>query len=211
MKNLKKIKIKNILWDYGGVLTYSPFSNIKNYEKRNNIPINSIIKINSVNSMNNAWALLEKNLISEFEFCRMFRIEAINQGIKDINPNEILRCLNVSLNTEMVKLLKLVSKKYSCSCLTNNFSNINAVNKKQFNSLNVYFNNIFESSKIRMRKPEKEIYMYVLEKLSAKPQEIIFIDDLGINLKPARELGIITHKLVNFTETKKFLSDILEL
>ena len=104
-----------------------------------------------------------------------------------------------------------MSKKYSCSCLTNNFSNINAVNKKQFNSLNVYFNNIFESSKLRMRKPEKEIYMYVLEKLSAKPQEIIFIDDLGINLKPARELGIITHKLVNFTETKKFLSDILEL
>ena len=56
--------IKLILWDYGGVLTYSPFLNIKNFEKFSNIKQNSIIKINSNKPFVNAWAKLEKNLIS---------------------------------------------------------------------------------------------------------------------------------------------------
>ena len=64
-----KNQIKIVLWDFGGVLTKSPFQYIKKYEEKNEIPSNSIIKINSINPLENAWAKLEKNLIS-LDYCK---------------------------------------------------------------------------------------------------------------------------------------------
>jgi putative hydrolase of the HAD superfamily len=196
--NYKNIKL--ILWDYGGVLTYSPFLNIKDFEKFSNIKQNSIIKINSNKPFLNAWAKLEKNLISFTEFSSLFKEEAKNIGINHIDPMKLLECLEVSLNKSMVSLLKKVSKKYTCACLTNNFKKKNFT----FNRIKNNFDYIFESSKIGLRKPEKEIYLYVQKKMKVKAQEILFIDDLGINLKPARELGFITYKFVNTEDTIEF-------
>ena len=196
--NYKNIKL--ILWDYGGVLTYSPFLNIKDFEKFSNIEQNSIIKINSNRPFVNAWAKLEKNLISFTEFSSLFKEEAKNIGINHIDPMKLLECLEVSLNKSMVSLLKKVSKKYTCACLTNNFKKKNFT----FNRIKNNFDYIFESSKIGLRKPEKEIYLYVQKKMKVKAQEILFIDDLGINLKPARELGFITYKFVNTEDTIEF-------
>ena len=73
--------IKFILWDYGGVLTNRPFLKIKDFEKFSNIKQNSIIKINSNKPFVNAWAKLEKNLISFTEFSSLFKEEAKNIGI----------------------------------------------------------------------------------------------------------------------------------
>lgn len=197
--------IKLILWDYGGVLTESPFLNIKNFEKFSNIKKNSIIKINSNKPFENAWAKLEKNLISIYEFSYLFKEEAKSIGISHIDPIKLLQCLEVSLNKGMVSLLKKISQKYNCSCLTNNFKNhFSKKNSYTFNSIKNNFDFIFESSKLSLRKPEKEIYLYVQKKLKVKPQEILFIDDLGINLKPARELGFITYKFRNTEDTVEF-------
>ena len=197
--------IKLILWDYGGVLTYSPFLNIKNFEKFSNIKQNSIIKINSNKPFVNAWAKLEKNLISFTEFSSLFKEEAKNIGITHIDPMKLLQCLEVSLNQNMVSLLKKVSQKYDCACLTNNFKNhFSEKNSSNFNRIKNNFDYIFESSKLGLRKPEKEIYIYVQKKMKIKSQEILFIDDLGINLKPARELGFITYKFRNTKDTIEF-------
>jgi len=197
--------IKLILWDYGGVLTYSPFLNIKGFEKFSNIKQNSIIKINSNKPFVNAWAKLEKNLISFTEFSSLFKEEAKSIGINHIDPINLLQCLEVSLNKSMVSLLKKVSQKYDCACLTNNFKNhFSKKNSSTFNRIKNNFDYIFESSKIGLRKPEKEIYLYVQEKMKVNPQEILFIDDLGINLKPARELGFITYKFRNTEDTIEF-------
>ena len=198
--------IKLILWDYGGVLTYSPFLNIKDFEKLSNIKQNSIIKINSNKPFVNAWAKLEKNLISFTEFSCLFKEEAKNIGINNIDPLKLLECLEVSLNNRMVSLLKIVSQKYDCACLTNNFKNhFSKKNSSTFNSIENNFDYIFESSKLGLRKPEKEIYLYVQKKMNEKPKEILFIDDLGINLKPARELGFITYKFRNTEDTVEFV------
>ena len=198
--------IKLILWDYGGVLTYSPFLNIKNFEKFSNIKQNSIIKINSNKPFVNAWAKLEKNLISFTEFSCLFKEEAKNIGINNIDPLKLLECLEVSLNKRMVSLLKIVSQKYDCACLTNNFKNhFSKKNSSAFNSIENNFDYIFESSKLGLRKPEKEIYLYVQKKMNVKAKEILFIDDLGINLKPARELGFITYKFRNTEDTVEFV------
>ena len=102
--------IKLIIWDYGGVLTNSPFLNINNFEKLSNIKQDSIIKINSNKPFVNAWAKLEKNLISFYEFSYLFKEEAKSIGINHIDPIKLLQCLEVSLNNKMVSLLKKVSR-----------------------------------------------------------------------------------------------------
>ena len=109
--------IKLILWDFGGVLTKSPLEKFSKYEKNNNITPGTIIKINSCNKYDNAWAKLEKNLINKKEFSDLFLMEAKNLNIKDkLDVNEILNCLNVELEPNMVDIFFKLKKKNPC-CL----------------------------------------------------------------------------------------------
>ena len=118
---MKRNDIKIVLWDYGGVLTESPIKNFRKFEKDNNYSLNTIVKINSDNKYNNAWAQLEKDEISIEKFSNLFREEAKQFGIQNINTDKLLECLNVKLNIRMVELLENISKYYNCVCLTNNF------------------------------------------------------------------------------------------
>ena len=199
---MKNNAIKIILWDYGGVLTESPIKNFQKFENDNNYSLHTIVKINSNNKYNNAWAQLEKDEISIEKFSNLFREEAKQFGIQNINTDKLLECLNVKLNIRMVELLENISKYYTCVCLTNNFKKMGS---SDFENIKHNFSLIIESSKIGFRKPEKQIYKHVLEVLKVNAKEILFIDDLGINLKPARELGFYTYK---FTDTDKTISYI---
>ena len=207
---MKKNNNLIVLWDFGGVLTKSPFLNIKKYEKEISIPEKSIIKINSTNPLNNAWAKLEKNLISYNTFSENYISEAASIGIKKIKPLELLKCLEAPLDKEMTNILSMVSDKYICACLTNNVKNFYSEKSKQaFDSIKKNFKFVFESSKIGLRKPERGIYLYVIKKMNVNPNNIIFIDDLGINLKPAKEIGIITYKHTSPKDTLNFLKNKL--
>ena len=205
---MKNNSIKIVLWDFGGVLTESPIKNFQKFENDNNYILNTIVKINSDNKYENAWAKLEKDEISIEKFSILFREEAKQFGISNINTDKLLKCLNVKLNTRMVELLKNISKFYTCVCLTNNFKKMNSSN---FEKIKHNFSLIIESSKIRLRKPEKQIYKYVLEVLKANAREILFIDDLGINLKPAKELGFHTYKFTDTDKTISYIKNMLHL
>ncbi len=204
--------IKLILWDYGGVLTKSPLAKFTEYEKKYNLPSGTIIKINSHNKLNNAWAKLEKNLISKKEFSELFLKEARDLKIKEkLDTNKILDCLNVELEPIMVDIFLKLKKKITCACLTNNIqNNNNIISSNTFNAFKNNFSYVFESSKLGLRKPEEEIYKHVLSFLKLPPQNILFIDDLGINLKPAKKLGFNTYKAINPKETQVFLEHFLE-
>ena len=205
---MKNNSIKIVLWDFGGVLTESPIKNFQKFENDNNYILNTIVKINSDNKYENAWAKLEKNEISIEKFSILFKEEAKKYGILNINTDKLLKCLNVKLNIRMVELLQNVSKFYTCVCLTNNFKKMNSSN---FEKIKHNFSLIIESSKIRLRKPEKQIYKYVLEVLKANAKEILFIDDLGINLKPAKELGFHTYKFTDTDKTISYIKNMLHL
>ena len=73
-----------------------------------------------------------------------------------------------------------------------------------------YFDVIYESYKIGMRKPESRIYEYIIENLAIIPNEAVFLDDLGMNLKTAKKLGINTIKVVDPEESIKELDLLLE-
>lgn len=151
--------IKLILWDFGGVLTKSPLVKFTEYEKKHNLPSGTIIKINSHNKLNNAWAKLEKSLISKEEFSELFLKEARELKIKEkLDTNKILDCLNVELEPIVVDIFFELKKKITCACLTNNIrNNNNIISNNTFDSFKSNFSYVFESSKLGLRKDRKSV------------------------------------------------------
>ena len=60
-----------------------------------------------------------------------------------------------------------------------------------------------------MRKPEKRIYEYLINDLNIIPEDSVFLDDLGINLKTAKMLGINTIKVIHPIDALKELDNII--
>jgi len=207
--------IKTIIFDFGGVVTNSPIEGFKKLEDTYGYAKGLITSINMNNPNNNAWAQSERGEINIDTFLSQFEKEALEIGQK-INANEILMQLYGSLRPIMVnKIISLAkSKKYKLICLTNVLKGIKKFMPKEreeaVNDILSYFDVIYESYKIGMRKPESRIYEYIIENLAIIPNETVFLDDLGMNLKTAKKLGINTIKVVDPEESIKELDLLLE-
>jgi len=192
---------KAIIWDFGGVITSSPFEAFNDFEKKNDLPLDLIRNINSENPDKNAWAKFESNIVSIEEFDELFYQEAIAKGY-DVKGKEIIKLLSGSIRNNMVEFLKELKGTYKLGCITNNVKPLekdiredsNAVASKEAMLL---FDHIIESSKVGIRKPNPEIYKMSCNALKVNPSNCIYLDDLGINLKPARELGMTTIKVID--------------
>jgi len=209
------MKIKTIIFDFGGVITNSPIEGFKKLENTHGYAKGLITSINMNNPNSNAWAQSERGEINIDTFLSQFEKEALEIGQK-INANEILMQLYGSLRPIMVnKIISLAkSKKYKLICLTNVLKGIKKFMPKEreeaVNDILSYFDVIYESYKIGMRKPESRIYEYIIENLAIIPNEAVFLDDLGMNLKTAKKLGINTIKVVDPEESIKELDLLLE-
>lgn len=203
--------IKAILWDFGGVITTSPFEAFNRYEKENGIPVDFIRKVNSTNPLDNAWAKFESSRISIDQFDREFETESKAAGFA-IPGRHILSLLVGDIRPKMVSALKSCKEHFTVGCLTNNMkfgknSNFPAENSlaKDYQKVMNLFDHVIESSVEGVRKPDPEIYRIALDRLQVKPDECIFLDDLGINLKPAKAMGMKTIKVVDPDEALKEL------
>ena len=167
------------------------------------------------NPDDNAWAKSERGEIDIHTFLEEFEKEALEIGQK-IDAREILQQLYGSMRENMINKIKLLSssKKYKLICLTNVLKGVDIFTPKErvnaVNQVMTYFDIIYESYKLNMRKPETRIFQYILNEINIKPEETIFLDDLGMNLKPARQLGINTIKVVNPKDAINELDQILE-
>jgi len=205
---------KAIIWDFGGVITSSPFEAFNDFEKKNDLPLDLIGNINFENPDENAWAKFESNLVSIEEFDELFYQEAKAKGY-DVKGKEIIKLLSGSIRDNMVEFLKELKGTYKLGCITNNVKPLekdiredsNAVASKEAMLL---FDHIIESSKVGIRKPNPEIYKMSCNALKVNPSNCIYLDDLGINLKPARELGMTTIKVIDPEEAIKEVRNLLE-
>ncbi len=207
---------KAVLWDFGGVITESPFKKIEKLEKKLCIPLNSVRKINSINPNSNAWALLERGDITLKEFELLFEKEASNLNLTPLKARDVLSCLYGKVKPEMISTLKIIKKSYRCACITNNIPEIEKFIKPNKNMVLAnealqLFEIVIQSRHEKTRKPEKRIYEITLEKLGLKAEEIIFLDDLGINLKPAKKLGMKTIKVENSYKAIEELRKLLNI
>ena len=207
--------IKTIIFDFGGVITNSPIEGFKLLEEKHGYDKGIITNINMNNPDNNAWAKSERGEIDISTFLNEFEKEALLIGQR-INAKEILQQLYGSLRENMINKIKLLSnsKKYKLICLTNVLKGVDIFTPKErveaVKNVMSYFDIIYESYKLNMRKPEARIYQYILKELNIEPKETVFLDDLGMNLKSARQLGINTIKVIDPDDAIYELDQILE-
>ena len=210
--------IKAVFWDFGGVITSSPFEAFNNFEKDNNLPVDFLRQVNSTNPNNNAWAKLERSEVSLDEFDFLFEEESSNLG-HAVKGKEVISLLQGQVRPEMVKALQKIQGNLIQACLTNN---IQSLKEETFEEGNVsvsgkhdvimeLFDFVIESSKVNLRKPDPAFYKMACEKARIEPSEAVFLDDLGINLKPAKILGMETIKVINSTDALQELQKLISI
>lgn len=193
--------IRAVFWDFGGVILTSPFDAFNRYEERLGLPRDFIRSLNTRNPDDNAWARLERSEIGAEEFCALFEAEAEAAG-HALDGREVLACLAGELRPEMVTTLKRVAAKYKTACLTNNVRHGTGPGMarspelaREIEDVMSIFDAVIESSRIGVRKPEPRFYETACRIMEVEPSETVFLDDLGINLKPARAMGMHTIKV----------------
>lgn len=194
---------KAVIWDFGGVFTSSPFDAFARYEAERGLPRNFIRTVNATNPLDNAWARLEQSKVTAAEFDELFREEAKALG-HDVPGKEILALLSGSLRPRVVEALKVCKGHGKVGCITNNApvgkgASMTNDEGKAAELAKVFelFDHLIESSKIGVRKPDPKIYEMMCEALEVDPADCVYLDDLGINLKPAREMGMTTIKVLD--------------
>ncbi|MGI9577303.1 MAG: HAD-IA family hydrolase [Microthrixaceae bacterium] len=188
--------IRAVLFDFGGVILSSPFDAFATYEQRAELAPGTIRTINATNPDTNAWARLERAQVDLDEFVELFESEALELG-HSVSGAEVLECLKGELRPEMVKAIRLLRERFAIALLTNNFltGSPDWSAGGSFAELVDLFDVVVESSRVGCRKPERRFYELALEELDIAATEAVFLDDLGINLKPAREMGMTTIKV----------------
>ena len=212
---MQKLRFSSVFWDFGGVITSSPFEAFSNFELNNNLPKDFIRKVNSTNHKSNAWAQLEQSKINLEEFDVLFKKESKSLGY-EVSGGQILNLLQGEIRPKMVNALeKLKKENFTLACLTNNFNSgdknqsaLDDINEERTKIMN-NFDYIIESKELGIRKPDVEFYLKALEISGADPKKTIFLDDLGINLKPAKELGMTTIKVLDSHQALKELSNLV--
>ena len=209
--------LEGILWDFGGVFTSSPFENFNRLEESHGAPKDFIRQINSTNPDNNAWAKFESNSVTLEEFDDLFAQESRHQGF-EIKGKDVIKVLSGSLRPRMVEVLKLCKQQFKVGCITNNVKagkgpSMTQNNEKadQVAAVMELFDSVIQSSVVGLRKPNPKIYQLACEKLETEPSKCAFLDDLGINLKPAKLLGMQTIKVLSEEQAIRDLSAITGL
>jgi putative hydrolase of the HAD superfamily len=206
--------IQAVLWDFGGVILSSPFEAFNAYEAQKELPTDLIRRVNSTNPHTNAWALLERNDISPQEFDQLFATESEALGHR-VPGADVLALLSGEIRPRMVQALDTVKAAgFKIACLTNNVVSTEepaTERQAEVRSIMYKFDHVVESSKVGCRKPEPRFYEIACELLNVSPNECVFLDDLGINLKPAAAMGMRTIKVVNPDDALAELSGHLDL
>ena len=204
-------KIQAVIWDFGGVLTSSPFEAFNRYEAEKGLPKDFIRGVNAVNGDTNAWAKLEQSKVNAEEFDELFRKEAEALG-HSVPGKDILGLLSGNLRPRVVEALKRCKSKVKVGCITNNAPvgkgagmQTDDGRASEIEKVFGLFDEMIESSKLGIRKPDPRIYALMCEALDVDPKQCVYLDDLGINLKPARAMGMTTIKVLN---EDQLLSDL---
>jgi putative hydrolase of the HAD superfamily len=199
-------EVRAVLWDFGGVLSTSPFDAFRAYEEANGLEPGLIRRLNATHPDTNAWARLERSEVSAEEFAALFEAEAAAAGGR-LDAAAVLAALQGRLRPAMVEAVRRCREKLKTALLTNNF--VTGERSPMPQDVLDLFDVIVESSKVGYRKPDPRFYETALELLEIEPEEAVFLDDLGINLKPARILGMRTIKVTDPDEALSELQQVV--
>jgi len=206
-----------VLWDFGGVILSSPFEAFNRYEADAGLPRDFIRRVNAVNPDHNAWAQMERSQIGLERFAQLFEAEARALGGK-LSGRAVLELLCGEVRPEMVQALKRVRERFRVACITNNMPAGHGPSMTrspeaaaQVAQIMALFEHVVESSKLELRKPDPRIYRHACALLGVAPERCVYLDDLGINLKPAKAMGMATIKVSSAAQALAELEALLGL
>ncbi|HSY55702.1 MAG TPA: HAD-IA family hydrolase [Bradyrhizobium sp.] len=190
--------IEAVIWDFGGVLTSSPFEAFARFETERGLPADIIRRTNAANHLENAWAKFERAEVDIETFDQLFAAESLALGA-EVRGRDVLPLLAGDLRPEMVEALRRIKSRFKTGCITNNLP-ANAIGSASGRTLYIaevmaLFDHIIESATIGLRKPDPQIYHMMVDALAVDPKHCVYLDDVGVNLKPAREMGMTTIKV----------------
>jgi putative hydrolase of the HAD superfamily len=190
-----------ILWDFGGVILSSPFEAFDAYEREAGLPKDFIRGLNARDPDTNAWAKMERSEIPLPDFVALFEAEALAQG-HEIDGWRVLRSISGDIRPQMVEALRRCKKHFRVACITNNMKAGEGPGMARdpdkaeaVAEVMALFEHVVESSRLGWRKPDPRIYRHACDLLGVAPEHCIYLDDLGVNLKPARAMGMRTIKV----------------
>eukprot|EP00933_Yihiella_yeosuensis_P029860 TRINITY_DN23512_c0_g1_i1.p1 TRINITY_DN23512_c0_g1~~TRINITY_DN23512_c0_g1_i1.p1 ORF type:complete len:188 (+),score=46.12 TRINITY_DN23512_c0_g1_i1:185-748(+) len=112
---------------------------------------------------------------------------------------------------------RLRSSGFTVAALTNNFrlevsedKSLEEARRKKQAEFQSNFNHFVESAVAGMRKPDPAFYRHALDVIGCSASDAVFLDDIGKNLKPAAEMGILTIHVQNST-AESYLSALKKL
>ena len=187
-----------VLFDFGGVLAGSPFDAFARYEREHGLPEGFLRQVNATNHHDNAWARLERNELSFEDFCDAFEAEAAAAGGK-VDTRELFATLSGELRPAMLEAVRRCKERFKTGLLTNNFVTPLTGTERGMAVGEVLrlFDVVVESSVVGLRKPDPRFYELACRELGIEPARAVFLDDLGVNLKPARAMGMATIKVLD--------------
>lgn len=199
-----------VLFDFGGVILSSPFEEFARFERERSLPAGFLRRVNSTDPDTNAWARLERGHLDVAGFNAAFAEESARLGHR-VEGAEVLALLGGEVRPVMVEALRRLRAAggFVTGLLTNNFvpvddrSPAGATSAGELESgppagwaeVLTMFDAVIESSRVGVRKPDPRFYELACAELAIDPAEAVFLDDLGVNLKPARAMGMATIKV----------------
>ena len=201
--------IRAVMFDFGGVISSSPFDAFARLEAEHGLPPGFIRTVNATNPHDNAWARLERGELGVEEFGPEWAEEARGLG-HEIDGRLVLERLGGEIRPQMVAAIKTCRATYKTACLTNNFALGETLVSEEVAAVYALFDAVLESRVLGVRKPDPRFYELACAALGVEPDESVFLDDLGINLKPARALGMRTIKVTDPDQALAELERVLD-
>jgi len=213
-----------VLFDLGGVVFPSPFEAFDRYDERSGIPVGFTRSVVRVSSESGAWAALERGELSLGEFHAALETEALAAG-HPIDAAQMMATIGEGGGARPAMLAaieRLRGAGLRVGALTNNWADAGLTSPEREDEVapldgpaglvaRDLFDTVVESSKVGLRKPDPRIYELALARLGVTAEVTVFLDDLGINLKPARSMGMATIKVVDHVVALRELGALLDL
>ena len=195
-------KIAAVVFDIGGVVQDSPLHAIARYERERGIEPNAINRVVVAAGEQGAWARLERGELTAQTFVEPFEADCRAHGIAIDGRYLMAKIAETSVPRPVMleAIRRIRAAGLRVAALTNNWVADTPRHgpdgaETARTRLDPHFDVFVESAVVGLRKPDPRIYSLVCEKLGLPPSRVAFLDDIGRNLKPARELGMATIKV----------------
>jgi len=182
-----------VIFDLGGVVVGSPLHAIAAYERELGLPANAVNRVVVAAGPRGAWSRLERGELGLEEFYPLFESDCGSAGVV-IDAREMMRRvaeITVPRPAMLAAIARLRAAGLKVAALTNNW----VTEDEGTGALRSFFDVFVESAVVGLRKPDPRIFELVCRELGVAPPETVFLDDIGINLKAARALGMVTIKV----------------